>query len=53
MNVNSLEKASINSTLIFDKLEMDKIAVRDNGIMKVERGACVNKKFKYFNNTAE
>ncbi len=32
---------------------MDKIAVRDNGIMKVERGACVNKKFKYFNTTSE
>lgn len=38
---------------MFDKLDLSQMAVRDNGIMKVERGAVVNKKFKYFNNTSE
>jgi hypothetical protein len=43
--------ATINSTKLFDDLDLKSIAVRDNGVLKVESGAVINKKFKYFNNS--
>lgn len=35
---------------MFDNLDLSKIAVRDNGVLKVENGSITNKKFKYLNN---
>ena len=29
------------------------MAVRDNGVLQVETGSVINKRFKYFNNTGE
>ncbi|CDW73014.1 formyl-transferase [Stylonychia lemnae] len=47
------QEAVINGTMLFDQIDLAQIAVRDNGVMKIERGAAINKKFKYFNNTNE
>ena len=49
---SSQVQATINTTQMFDNLDLKTIAVRDNGVIKVEGGAVVNKKFKYFNNLA-
>eukprot|EP00347_Sterkiella_histriomuscorum_P001924 403370146 len=51
INVSSTAIALLNSTKLFDALDLSQLAVRDNGVLKIEKGAAINKKFKYFNNT--
>ncbi len=46
-------KASINSLDVFDKLDLSQLAVRDNGVLSLEAGSVINKRFKYFNNSGE
>ena len=43
----------MNSQKLFDSFDLTQIAVRDNGVLQIERGAAINKKFKYFNNSEE
>ena len=35
---------------LFEDIDLKSIGVRDNGILKLEGGSVINKKFKYFNN---
>ena len=37
--------------MLFDKVDLSKVAIRDNGELKCGRGQIITKKFKYFNST--